>query len=100
MSGMPHTIQRESSLRQRSVQRGWIFEREEVPSHSTALIVDHGGEPRLGNLAVRTDQQNVERGVVGLPDRIRCVRFAPMNQFESVAVRLRSLMRKGHQIGW
>ena len=65
--------------RQRCVQRGWVFEREEVPSHSAAVIVDHGGEPRLGNLAVRTDQQNVERGVVGLPDRIRCVRFAPMN---------------------
>jgi hypothetical protein len=31
----------------------------------------------------------------GLPDRIRCVRFAPMNQFESVAVGFRSFMRKG-----
>ena len=63
---MPHTSQRESSLhqiawmqRQRCVQRGWACEREEVPSHSAAVIVGHGGEPRLGNLAVRTDRHNV-----------------------------------------
>ena len=42
--------------RQGCVQRGWVFEREKIPSHSPAVIVDHRREPRLGCLAIWTDQ--------------------------------------------
>ena len=76
-----------------------IFKRKKVAGHGPAVIVDHRCEPRLGNLAVRTEQQNVEWSVIGLPDRIRCVCFTPMNQFEGVAVRLRPVMGECDQIG-
>ncbi len=33
--------------------------------------------------------------MAGLPDGVRSVRLTPMNQFESVAVRLASLVREG-----
>ena len=37
--------------------------------------------------------------MVGLPDGIRAVRFAPVNQFEGIAVSFTSLMGKGDEIG-
>ena len=81
------------------MQRGRVFERKEVASHSSAIIVDHGGEPRLGSRAVGTEQQNVERGVIGLPDRVGPIGFPPVYQLECVAIRFRPVMGERDQIG-
>ena len=64
-----------------------------------AVVVDNNREPRLCDVAVGTDQQNIERRVVSLPDGIRPVGFTPMNQFKGLAVRFAALMGKGEQIG-
>ena len=55
-------------------------------------IVDHGREPRLDSRAAGMDQQNVQRGVIGLPDRVRRIRFPAVHQLKCVAVRLRPVV--------
>lgn len=74
---MPHTTQREFCFRQIAWRNAkevcnedGVLKREKIPSHGPAVIVDHGTEPWLGGLTVRTDQQNVERRVIGLRDCI------------------------------
>jgi hypothetical protein len=47
---------------------------------------------------VGADQKNVEWRVIGLPNRVRPIRFSPVHQLECVAVRLRPFMGERDQI--
>jgi hypothetical protein len=76
------------------------FEGKEIPRDGAAVVVENNREPRFGGVAVRTDQQNIERRVVGLPDGIRPISLSPMNQFERFAVSLRAVMSEGDKIRW
>ena len=59
------------------------------------MIVSHG---RAG-LAVRVHNQNIERRVIGLPERIRRFGAVPVNEFVAVAKGRRPFMRQGRQGG-
>src|ERR1035438_8457230 len=69
-----------------------------IKHHPKKAQSRHGTEPRLGGLAVRTDQQNVEWRVIGLPDGIRPRSFSPVNQLKRVAVRLRAFVSERYKI--
>jgi hypothetical protein len=81
------------------MQRRRLIEREKISGHSSAVVVDHRGEPRLGGLAIRAQQQNVKRRVIGLPDGVWPLGFAAVNKFEGVAVSFRSLVSERNQVG-
>jgi hypothetical protein len=38
--------------------------------------------------------------MIGLPNRVRTTRLAPVNQIECLAIGFGSLVRQGQQIGW
>jgi hypothetical protein len=54
----------------------------------------------LLRFAVRADEQNIERRMIGLPNGVRASRFAPVNQVECFAIGLRALVGQGQEISW
>lgn len=62
--------------------------------------VDHFRIKGNANFAVGAQQFNIQRCMIGLPDGVRSIGFAPVNKLERVAVRFRAFMGKSNQVGW
>ena len=80
------------------MEGGRVIKREEVPGDCAAIVVDDDGEPRLGEYTIRPDEVNIQRRVVGLPDRIGSISFLAMNQFEGIAVGFGPLVGQSDKI--
>ena len=60
------------------------------------MVVDYGRKPRAGRLASFIDDEQVEHGVIGLPDRIGGACAVPVNELVAVAEGGGALMRQRH----
>lgn len=58
------------------------------------MIVYHGRQPRPRFLAAGVEDQNVELGMIGLPDGVRPIGAVPVHQLELVAESGGALMRE------
>ena len=76
------------------------LEREKISRHSPTVVVNNDRQPGFCWLAIWAHEQNVQWRMVGLPNGIRPVGFAAVNQFKSVAVNLTSMMSKSDEIRW
>jgi hypothetical protein len=57
----------------------------ELKRHGAGMIVQNDRQPRARGFAIRIDDKDVERGVIGLPKSVRRFRAVTMNQFIAVA---------------
>jgi hypothetical protein len=74
------------------------LQRKEVSRYRSTVVIDNNGEPRIGGLAVWTDQQNIERRMIRLPDCVRARCLPPVDQLERIAVCLSAVMRESYEI--
>ena len=85
--------------RQRGLQRGRGAEEDRVPGDRAGMIILDDGQPGPGGPAARIEHQQVQFGVVGLPDLVGAVRLPAVNQLEPVPVGHRAVPGQGDQAG-
>jgi hypothetical protein len=85
--------------RERGLQRGRGAQEHGVPRHGTRMIVDHARQPRAHRRPVRVEDQEIQLGVVGLPERIGPLGTVAVDQFETAAEGGLTLMSEDHQGG-
>jgi hypothetical protein len=81
--------------RQRCVQRGRGAEEHRVPGDRAGVVVDHRGQPRPRGRPIGVEDQDVELGVVGLPEGVGPAGTVPPDQLEPVPERRLSLLGEG-----
>ena len=79
------------------VQRGRRAEERHVSGDGARIIIDDDCEPWPRGLAVRVHDQDIERGVIGLPERIRRFGAMPVNEFVAVAKCRHPFVRQGRK---
>jgi hypothetical protein len=84
--------------RQRQVQRGRGAEEHGVASDRAGAVVEHDGQPRPRRRAGLVEDEQVEFGVVGLPDLVRPLGLAPVDQLVAVPQRHRPVVRQRQQL--
>ncbi len=84
--------------RQRQVQRRRCAEEHRVAGDRAGAVVLHDGQPRPGRGAVGVEDEQVEFGVVGLPDHVRALGLAAVDQFVAVPQRHRAVMGESEQV--
>lgn len=77
----------------RALSRGG-GEREVVPRHRAAAVVEDRGEPRLRRPPSLVEDPHVQFRVVRLPDLVRLARLAPVYEVEGLPVRLLPVVRQ------
>jgi hypothetical protein len=82
--------------RKRGLNCGGRGERNKITRDRATIVVEDDRQPRLPGLAAVL-HENVELGVIRLPDRIRRLGLGAVNQIEAVAVGLGALMRHEDQ---
>ena len=86
------------SQRQRRLQRARGARRQMIRGDGAAMVVDDDRQPRADHRTCRVMHQDVELGVVGLPDLVRGCRFAPMQQLVALPIGLGALVGEhGHR---
>ena len=75
------------------------FKGDHVPCHRTAIIIENDRKPRFSGTAFVVGEQHVQQRVVGLPDSIRRLRLAAVEEIKGLAVDLAARMRQGHEGG-
>ncbi|AOF95319.1 hypothetical protein BSY17_4168 (plasmid) [Sphingobium sp. RAC03] len=73
------------SQRERRVERGGRAEENHVACYHARVIVQHRRQPRPHRATAGIEDQDIELGVIGLPDRIGVFGAVPMHQLELVA---------------
>jgi hypothetical protein len=61
------------------------------------MIVDNRRQPRARRLARLVEDEQIERGVIGLPDRVGSTRPVPVNHLKPVAEGGCAFMRQSHR---
>jgi len=84
--------------RQREVQRGRGAKEHGVAGDRAGAVVEHDGQPRPGRCPRLVEHEQVELGVVGLPDLVRPLRLAPVDQLVAVPQRHRPVVRQRQQL--
>jgi len=84
--------------RQRQVQRRGSAQEQGVAGDGPRAVVEHDRQPRPGRAAVRVQHQQVQLGVVGLPDLVRPVGLPAVHQLVAVAQRRRPVVRQRQQV--
>jgi hypothetical protein len=84
---------------ERGVKGAGRLKGHHVAGHGTAILIKNDREPGFPRTAFLIGEQNVEQGVVGLPDDIGRIRFAAVQEILGVAVDLAALMGQCHQGG-
>jgi len=103
---MPHTAHAGCAFapdrlaqRERGLQRRRRSDEHDVPRDRAAVVVLNDRQPRTHCTPVLVDDQDVELGVVGLPDLVGRRRFAAVDELEAFAVAHRPVMREHHEAG-
>ena len=82
---------------QRRLDRRRRPEEEQVAGDRPAVIVEDDGQPGLSRLARVIRHEEVELGVIGLPDGVGPRGLGAMDEVEGIAVCLRPLVSQCHQ---
>ncbi len=83
--------------RKRRLYGRWRLEKQEIASNSTAVVIQNYRQPWLGRTFTIPLHQDIEEGVIRLPNRIGSLCLAAVNQVESGAVGLLSFMRQSQE---
>src|SRR5271170_6533272 len=70
------------------------LEKQEIASNSTAVVIQNYRKPWLSRIFTFPLYQDIEEGVIRLPDRIGSLCLSAVNQVERRAVGLVSFMRQ------
>lgn len=73
--------------RERGLQGRGGSEEDAVPGDGARVIVEHEGQPGPGRRAAGVQHEDVEQGMIGLPDGIRPLGAVTVDQFEAVPIR-------------
>lgn len=79
------------------MQRGGCAEKDHISGDRAGMIVENDRKPRPRWLAIRIDDQNVEHGVIRLPERVRRFGAVPVNEFIAIAKSRCALVRQSRQ---
>jgi len=80
------------------VQRGRCSQENGVPADRAGAVVDDDRQPGARRVSSFVEDQDVELGVVGLPDLVRAVGLTAVHQLVAVAEPGRAVVRKGQQV--
>src|SRR5271157_5768951 len=68
------------------LHRGGGVQGQEVPCHGTAVVVEDDGEPRLARVPLLITNEDIEFGMVRLPDGVGRFRLPAVDEVEGLAV--------------
>ena len=75
------------------------FKGHHVPCHRTAIIIEDDRQPGFAGTAFVVGEQQVQQRVVGLPDGIRRLRFAAIEEVKGLVIGLAACMGQGPRAG-
>ena len=85
---------------QRRLNSGGGGEEEQIARDGPAVIIEDDGQPGLPWLARAIRHEDVELGVVGLPDGIGPFGLGAMDEVEGFAIGLRTVVGQRHERGF
>src|SRR5262245_19314741 len=83
--------------RQSGLDRGWGLKAESETCNGPTIIIHNDRKPRACQWLTAITHPNIQQRMIGLPDVIRFVGFAPVQEIVGHAVRFTALMGQGDQ---